>query len=97
MKANTHLTVSPLTLIPSSALRPFSQISVDLITDLPDSSGYDSDMVVVDHGLTKGVILCLCNKTITMEGVVKLFFKKVFLRFSLHDKLISKCGPLLEQ
>jgi hypothetical protein len=41
----------------------------------------------------KGVILCPCKKTITAEGVAQLFFKKVFLRFGLHDKLISDRGP----
>src|ERR1700709_2580866 len=35
MKSNTHPSTPPLTPIPSTATRPFSQISVDLITDLP--------------------------------------------------------------
>jgi hypothetical protein len=48
---------------------------------------------VVDHGLTKGVILSPCKKTITAEGVAQLFFKKVFLRFGLYDKIISDRGP----
>jgi len=74
-------------------MRPFAQLSVDLITDLPESQGFDSVMVVVDHGLTKGVIITPCNKTITAEGVAKLFFSKVFSRFGLHDKLISDRGP----
>ena len=30
-------------------------------------NGFDSFLVMVDHGLTKGVILCLTKKTITME------------------------------
>jgi hypothetical protein len=50
-------------------------------------------MVVVDHGLTKGVILSPCKKTITSEGIAQLFFKKVFLRFGLYDKIISNRGP----
>jgi hypothetical protein len=72
---------------------PFLQISIDLITNLPESGGFDSVMVVVDHGLTKGVILSPCKKTITSEGVAQLFFKKVFLRFGLYDKIISDRGP----
>ena len=40
---------------------PFSSISVDLIMGLPSSHGYDSVMVVVDHGLTKGVMLHLAR------------------------------------
>jgi len=93
MKSNTHPSAPPLSPIPSAASRPFAQLSVDLITDLPDSAGFDSIMVVVDHGLTKGVILSPCNKTITAEGVAKLFFSKVFKRFGLYDKIISDRGP----
>jgi hypothetical protein len=93
MKSNTHPSAAPLNPIPSSASRPFAQLSVDLITDLPESNGFDSVMVVVDHGLMKGVILCPCNKTNTAEGVAKLFFSKVFKRFGLYDKIISDRGP----
>jgi hypothetical protein len=93
MKSNTHPSTPPLAPIPSSATHPFSQISIDLITDLPESGGFDSVMVMVDHGLTKGVILSPCKKTITSEGVAQLFFKKVFLRFGLYDKIISDRGP----
>ena len=92
-KSNTHPTVPPLTPIRSTSTRPFQQISCDLITDLPLSNGFDSLLVVVNHGLTKGVILCPTKKTITVEGVANLFFHKVFLRFGLYDKIISDRGP----
>ena len=71
----------------------FQQLSVDLITDLPPSNGYNSLMVMVDHGLSKGVILTPCNKTIDAKGVAELFFKHVFLQFGLHNHLISDRGP----
>ena len=71
----------------------FSSILVDLITGLPGSHGYDSVMVVVDHGLTKGVIDCPCTKNIDSEGVAQLFFTHVFPRFGLHSKVISDRGP----
>ena len=89
----THPTIPPLSPIKSIASRPFQQISCDLITDLPVSSGFDSLMVVVDHGLTKGVILCPTKKSVTAEGIASLFFHKVFLRFGLFDKVISDRGP----
>ena len=66
---------------------------MDLITDLPPSGSYDSVMVVVDHGLMKGVILCPCNKNIDAAGVAKLFFLHVFHHYGLHDKCISDQGP----
>ena len=92
-KSNTRPTVPPLTPIRSTSTRPFQQISCDLITDLPFSEGFNSLLVVVDHGLTKGVILCPTKKTITAEGIANLFFHKVFLHFGLYDKIISDRGP----
>ena len=35
---------------------PFANCSMDMITDLPTSGGYNSILAVVDHGLMKGVI-----------------------------------------
>ena len=48
---------------------------------------------MVDHGLTKGVILCPTKKMITTEGVAALFFHKVYLCFGLYNKIISDRGP----
>ena len=93
MKVNTHPTVPALSPIPSTCTRPFQQLSINLITNLPSSHGYNSLMVMVDHGLSKGVILIPCNKTLDAKGVAKLFFKNVFLHFGLHDYLISDQGP----
>ena len=92
-KVNTHPSQPPLLPIPSSCSHPFQQISCDLITDLPLSDGFDTLLVVVNHGLTKGVILCPTKKTIDASGVTSLFFSKVFKIFSLYDKIISDCRP----
>ena len=92
-KVNMHPTVPPLSPIKSLASCPFQQISCDLITDLPVSLGFDSLLVVVDHGLTKGVILCPAKKSVTTKGIASLFFHKVFLRFRLFDKVISNREP----
>jgi hypothetical protein len=67
-KVNTHPSAPPLTPLASMATRPFQQVSVDLITDLPLSLGFDSVMVVVDHGLTKGVIISPCHKALMLLG-----------------------------
>ena len=92
-KVNTHPTIPPLSPIKSLASHPFQKISCDLITDLPLSLGFDSLLVVVDHGLTKGVILCPKKTSITTEGIASLFLHKVFLRFGPFDKVISDRGP----
>jgi hypothetical protein len=91
-KVNTHPSAPPLTPLASVDTRPFQQVSVDLVTDLPSSLGFDSVMVVVDHGLTKGVIISPCHKNIDAAGVAQLFFKNVFTRFGLHDRCISDRG-----
>ena len=77
-KVNTHPMVPRLSPLAIEHPLPFSSIAVDLITGLPDSHGYDSVMVVVDHGLTKGVIYCPCTKNIDSKGIAQLFFTNVF-------------------
>lgn len=92
-KVNTHLSAPALTLLSSSATRPFEQVSMDLITGLLASASFDSVMVMVDHGLTKGVIISPCCSTIDAAGVAAIFFKNVFLHSGLHDRCISDRGP----
>ena len=61
------------------------------MTDLPLSDdGFDSIMVVVDHGLSKGVILIPTNKKgLTAEFTALLFIKHIYSRFGLPDKTIT--------
>ena len=78
---------------PSGNIRPFSQISMDLITALPLAEGYDSILVVVDHGLSKGVILMATNETSNSEDIARLLHENLFRRFGLPDKIISDRDP----
>ena len=73
MKVNTHPTVPVLSPIPSSCTCPFQQLSVDLITDLLSSNGYDSLMVMVNHSLSKGVILTHATKLLTLKEWLNSF------------------------
>src|SRR5271155_5840650 len=63
--------------------RPFANCSMDFITDLPISDGYDSILVVVDQDLSKGVILCPCTKSITSEDTAQLLLDNLYKRFGL--------------
>ena len=92
-KVNHHPTRPPLAPIPSSSSLPFKQLFIDLVTDLPPSNGHDSLVVVVNHGLMKGVILVPCSKTIDAARVAKHFLHHIFKCFGLHDSLISDRGP----
>jgi transposase InsO family protein len=66
---------------------------MDLITDLPPAEENDSILVVVDQGLSKGVILCPTTETVTMDGIGDLLHENLYKRFGLPDKMISDRGP----
>src|SRR6202158_3836631 len=67
-------------------------ITMDFITDLPTSQGYDSLFVVVDR-LSKATIITPCNKTITAEETSKLYMENVWRRTGLPHQVISDRGP----
>ena len=90
-RAPSHPSYVPIP--PASTTRPFAHCSMDLITDLPLSDGFDSILVVVDHSLMKGVILLPCNKTITAEQVANLLLENLYKRFGLPDEIILDRGP----
>ena len=48
---------------------------------------------MVDHGLSKGVILCPTKKTVTANGIAAIIFQKLYTHFGLFDKVISDRGP----
>jgi len=58
-----------------------------IITNLPESNGYDSLMVMINHRSTKGVILIPCNKMINVLEAATLFLDHVYKRFGLPDKI----------
>lgn len=93
MKPNTHPTTVPLLPIKSNSDRPFGQITINFITDLPENSGSDSLMVVLDHGLTKGAIFIPCNKIIDALRTADNLSTHVYKRFGLPDKIITDRGP----
>ena len=72
---------------------PFAHYSMDLITDLPLADRFNSILVVVDQGLSKGVILIPFNKTLTTEDTGQLLWDNLYKRFGLPDKIISDRGP----
>jgi Integrase zinc binding domain/Integrase core domain len=73
--------------------RPFAHCSMDLIMDLPLTEGSDSILVMVDQGLSKGVILCPTTKTVMMDGIGNFLHENLYKRFGLPDKMLSDRGP----
>ena len=66
---------------------------MDLITDLPPVDRYDSILVMVDRGNTKGAILIPTTKTLTQEGAGQLLLDNLYKQFGLPDKMLSDRGP----
>src|SRR6266540_6279143 len=68
--------------IPSLLEHIFGQVGIDFMTDLPPSEGFDSIIVIVNHGLSKRVILNPCLKTgLTAEEMSRLYIDNVYSHF----------------
>ena len=89
-KNNTHPTIVPLqpTKIPD---RSFETITMDSITDLPKSNGYDSLYVVTDR-FTKTEVITPCLKTINSDRIAKILLKNTWRWYRLPNKIISDRG-----
>ena len=66
---------------------------MDMITDLPPVDRYNSILVVVDRGNTKGAIFIPTQKTLTEEGAGQLLQDNLYKRFGLPDEMLSDRGP----
>ena len=70
--------------------RPFSTVTMDMITGLPVSGeqGYTAVLVIVDK-LTKFAIIIPTHSTLSQEGFAKLFVEKVVNVYGLPEVIIS--------
>ena len=94
MKVNTHLLAPPLAPIKADPhTYPFSTVTMDFITNLLESNGYNVLYIVVDHNLTKTIVLIPCIKTIDVIRTAKLYHDNVYRRFGLPNRIISDKGP----
>ena len=72
--------------------RPWQHISVDFITKLPVSKGYDSILVVCDRFSKMSHFVATTEKT-TVEGLARLFRDNVWKLHGLPESVISDRGP----
>src|SRR6266436_2690941 len=70
----------------------WSSVTMDFITDLPISLGFDSLFVVVDR-FSKATIIVPCCKTITADETSQLYMNNVWRRTGLPQQIISDRGP----
>ncbi len=73
--------------------QPFEVVTMDFITKLPLSKGYDLILTITDHDCTKAALFIPCNKTITSEGVARLYLQYAYPHYGLPKKLITDRGP----
>src|SRR5205807_3752777 len=57
--------------------KPWESISMDFVTDLPESNGYDAIWIVVDR-LTKMAHFIPCRKDMDTKEFIQLFLRMVF-------------------
>jgi hypothetical protein len=96
-KVNTHPMKPPLypiTTNPEALL--FQVITLDFITKLPISEGFNSILTITDHNCSKASILIPCNESITTEGTAELYTKNVIPHYSIPTRIISDRDPCFQ-
>ena len=71
---------------------PWKEISADFITDLPESEGFDSILVVVDQ-FSKEVEFIPCIKSTSALDTAKLYLRHVWKHHGLPTGIVSDRGP----
>jgi hypothetical protein len=72
---------------------PFQYVSIDLITDLLRSKGYDAILTIINQGCSKAAKFIPYNKMIDAEGVVYEYLHHLVPWFGLPKWIISDCDP----
>jgi hypothetical protein len=67
---------------------PFGTVTMDFITKLPTSNGYDTILTITDHDCSKATLLFPCQESITAEEVAKLYVTHVFPHYGISKKII---------
>ena len=81
-------------LLPNPILKyPWQQITVDLITELPFSLGYNTIMVIVNR-LTKMICIVPTYPSLTSDGAAWLYRDYVWKDFGLPESIISDWGTI---
>ena len=83
--------LQPITMDPHSG--PFQMVAMDLITDLPESRGFNAVLTIIDHGCLKVAKFIPCKTTITGQEVAALYLQHLVLWFGIPRKIISDHDP----
>jgi len=91
MKPWRHSPVGELQLL-SIPDAQWDTLSVDFMVELPESSGHDAVMTVVDS-VSKRVHFVPTYTMVTAEGAARLFLHHIWKLHSLLKRVVSDCGP----
>jgi len=70
---------------------PWEIISIDLITQLPESNSYNTICVIIDR-LTKRAHFILINNQFSSKNIAQLLYNKVYPLHGLPLQIISDRG-----
>ncbi len=71
---------------------PWTHISVDMVTGLPDSRGHDVILMIVDR-FSKAIIPVTCNVELSAEGWAWILQDHVYAKHGMPQVVISDRGP----
>src|SRR6266566_1665602 len=71
--------------------RPWEEISMDFVTGLPPSDGFDAILVVVDR-LTKQRHLIPCHTTANAKDVAEMYLREIWKHHGLPSHITSDHG-----
>ncbi len=72
---------------------PWTHISVDMITGLPQSNGYDAIIMIVDW-FSKEIIPVMCLMELSSEGWGKILCNEVYAKHGMPQVVISDWGTV---
>ena len=58
--------------------QPFEVVSMDLITQLPNSHRHNTILTIVDYSCTRAALFLPCTMNIMGEGIAKLYLENVY-------------------
>ncbi len=90
-KSSTQAKAAPLhpNAIPEG---PWTHISIDMVTGLPDSHGHDAILMIVDR-FSKAIIPVACNIKLSAEGWARILRDHVYAKHGMPQAVISDRGP----
>ena len=70
---------------------PWTHISVDMVTGLPESNGHDALLIIMDR-FSKAIIPIPCNMELSAEGWAKALRDHVYVKHGMPQVVISNQG-----